>query len=161
MVGVLAMLRWLVYGPCTMVGVLAILRWLDYWPCYDGWCTGHVTMVGVLAMLRWLVYGPCNDGWCTGHITMVGLLVMLRWLMYWPCYDGWCTGQVTMVGVLALNGRSIEYKWTALPLQSSCYVRIMRQSYLHSPVRCNGVVFNLRSGQLIKCVNPILKNRDT
>jgi hypothetical protein len=39
-----------------MVGVLAILQWLVYWPGYNNWCPGHVTMVGVLARLRQLVY---------------------------------------------------------------------------------------------------------
>jgi hypothetical protein len=51
-----------------MVGILAMLRWLVYWPCYDGWCAGRVTTVGVLAMLRQLVCWPCYDGWCTDHV---------------------------------------------------------------------------------------------
>ena len=67
----------------SYIGVLAVLRWLVYWPCYGGWCNGHVTVVGVLAVLRWLVYWPCYGGWCTLRVTVVAVLAMLRWLVYW------------------------------------------------------------------------------
>jgi len=72
-----------------------------------------------MVRLRWLVYCLGYDNWCTGHVTMVGVMVRLRWLVYCLGYDNWCTGHITMVGVLASNGRSIERKSAALPLQSS------------------------------------------